>query len=331
MKNALIRTGLVLMVVMLIAIYVLDCEAASNNKTNRIRFGYVVAEYSGAILLAKEFDFFTRAGVHVQFKEYPSGFAAIQDLIKGELDLATSTETVFASASLNNPDLRLIASINRFSNLKLIMTKQSGFKGLEDIREKRIGLHPGTQSEVDFQRHLALNLIPESAVKKVAILPENMGPAIESGQVDGVAIWSPVSLMIEKKFGEKVISLPTEHQKHYWVIVTSERFLSNNRDQVNMILRALVQAESFSEKYPEQTKVTIAKALGFSMQDLEKIWPSHEILVELNQSILIEIEDQARFFLAKNGEAGKTIPNFLNYIDTEPLKKVKPDSVWLTK
>ena len=39
------------------------------------------------------------------------------------------------------------------------------------------------------------------------------------------------------------------------------------------------------------------------------------------------LEDEARWALAKNGTAQATLPNFLDFIDARPLRRLRPDAV----
>jgi len=57
------------------------------------------------------------------------------------------------------------------------------------------------------------------------------------------------------------------------------------------------------------------------------IWPDHELSVQLDQSLITAMEDQARWMIANNLTAETLVPNFLDYTYEDALKAIKPDGV----
>ena len=49
--------------------------------------------------------------------------------------------------------------------------------------------------------------------------------------------------------------------------------------------------------------------------------------LELTQSLFLRLEDEARWVIDAKLTRHETVPNFLSFIDTAPLKAVRPDSV----
>ena len=59
---------------------------------------------------------------------------------------------------------------------------------------------------------------------------------------------------------------------------------------------------------------------------VDKVWGQHQFAVSLDQSLILALEDEARWTAETSG-SGATIPNFLDFIYADGLKAVQPDAV----
>jgi NitT/TauT family transport system substrate-binding protein len=76
-----------------------------------------------------------------------------------------------------------------------------------------------------------------------------------------------------------------------------------------------------ASKTMEQTKLNLDRAT------IETLWSENEIHLGLDQSLVIAMEDEARWMIANNLTAEKQVPNFNNYIYEDALKAMKPEAV----
>jgi hypothetical protein len=60
---------------------------------------------------------------------------------------------------------------------------------------------------------------------------------------------------------------------------------------------------------------------------MESMWPEHQFSLTLDQSLQIAMNDEGRWMINNNLTSERTMPNFRNYIYTEGLEEVKPESV----
>lgn len=54
---------------------------------------------------------------------------------------------------------------------------------------------------------------------------------------------------------------------------------------------------------------------------------NHEYTLSLDQSLIVAMEDQARWMISNNLTKESTVPNFMDYIYEDALKKIKPRAV----
>ena len=60
-------------------------------------------------------------------------------------------------------------------------------------------------------------------------------------------------------------------------------------------------------------------------------WDEFVFELSLDQSLLISLEDEARWAIKNNLTDKKEIPNFFNFIYTQALEEVKPEAVTIIR
>ena len=79
--------------------------------------------------------------------------------------------------------------------------------------------------------------------------------------------------------------------------------------------------------HPSEAKSIIQKDYNTTDAYLNQIWPDHQFSVSLDQSLILAMQDESRW-LTQNSLANSTaVPNFLNYLNADGLRSVKPQSV----
>ncbi len=98
-------------------------------------------------------------------------------------------------------------------------------------------------------------------------------------------------------------------------------------DVVKRVLNALLQAEDFLALHPGQAKATVRKRLSYDEAYLDSVWPDNQFYLSLDQSLIVAMEDEARWMIGRGLTKEKTVPNFLDYVYEDGLKAVKPSAV----
>ena len=92
-------------------------------------------------------------------------------------------------------------------------------------------------------------------------------------------------------------------------------------------MRALVSSERFISSDQEEAKHILAKLTGERVSFIDNIWTNHRPKLTLDRQLILAMEDQARWLIAKGLAQNKVIPNFLNFLHPEGLESVKPEGV----
>ena len=154
------------------------------------------------------------------------------------------------------------------------------------------------------------------------------GGAIAGGDIDAVVAFEPHVTQIRQQMGNEVIIWPVQSsQPSYWSVVSTQGWINQHPDLVRQFLKSLAQAEQYVVHHGKETKAIIKKRLNYDDAYIESVWPSNQFSLSLDQSLILAMEDEARWMISNNLTTEKQVPNFLNYIYEDGLKAIKPEAV----
>ena len=93
------------------------------------------------------------------------------------------------------------------------------------------------------------------------------------------------------------------------------------------LLRAVLQAEQYQRSQPQEALNLLARRLKVEVRALQPGWSDFKFKVELRQSLLVTLEDQARWAMARGYVAAGPVPNLLPHLYLDALLAVQPERV----
>jgi NitT/TauT family transport system substrate-binding protein len=314
--------------VLLLTVFVSCSKGGYSGKVETVTIGATPIEGNGLIYIADEQKFFTNNGVRVVFKDYDTGVAAVNGLLKGEVDVALTMEFVVVGKSLLKQDVLDLATIDKSMIFYIIARADRGIKTPADLKGKSIGIPRQTITEFYLGRMLELNGLTMQQVTMVDTKASDPAGTIAGGVVDAVVTWEPHVTQIKQQMGNPVIIWPVQSgQVSYWSVVSVPGRINQHPHLVRQFLKSLVQAEVYIPLHPKEAKAIVKKRLKYDDAYVAAIWPQHEFSLSLDQSLILAMEDEARWMIKNNLTKEKQIPDFVNYIYTDGLKAIKPEAV----
>jgi NitT/TauT family transport system substrate-binding protein len=299
-----------------------------SGKMETVAIGATPIELNALIYVAEECRFFTNNGVRVIFKDYDTGVAAVEGLLRGEVDVALTTEFVIVGKSLQKQDVLDLATIDKSMLFYIIARADRGIKTAADLKGKRIGVPRQTITEFYLGRMLELNGMKIQQVTKVDTKASDPAGAIAGGDVDAVVTWEPHVTQIRQQMGNTIIIWPVQSgQVSYWNIVATGFWIKSHPELGNRFLRSLAQAEEYIIQNPMGAKAILQKFLKLNDIYVATVWPQNQFSLSLDQSLILAMEDEARWMIKNKLTSQKKIPDFMNYIYVDGLKAVKPEAV----
>jgi NitT/TauT family transport system substrate-binding protein len=151
---------------------------------------------------------------------------------------------------------------------------------------------------------------------------------IAGGEVDAVVTWEPHVSQIRQQMGNEVITWPVQSgQMAYWSVVSTPRWIKKHPELVEQFLKSLAQAEEYVANHPVEAKAILKKRLDLNDSYLKTVWSQNQFSLSLDQSLILAMEDEARWMIKNNLTSEKQIPDFVNYIYVDVLKAIKPEAV----
>jgi len=295
----------------------------------KITIGSSFNNMNGLLYIALDKGFDKVQGLELTLKPYQSGRDAVKDVKAGLVDLACIGEFVLASEILARAaELRCLCAISAGDVFDLIARRDRGIGKAEDLRGKIIGVPLGTQGEFLLGRFLTLNQIAPREVTVVDVNPSQMAQALVAGKVDAVLWVPPFTFEIINQMGDDAVVLKAQGGQDYYVLLAArEDYLKARPAAMEKLLRALEQSAGFLKQRPGEARAIIAKWAKVPVSHLDRYTVRYELF--LDQGLLLAMEDQASWMI-RNGLTNRTkIPNFMDYLDPEPLEKVNPKAVRL--
>jgi len=293
-----------------------------------ITFGALGSGEAALIYVAQDQGLFAANGINVTVKNYESGVATVDALLKGELEVAWSAEYAVVRRAFDGDGLRIVATLSRFVDVSLLCRRDRGIARVADLKGKTIGVTRKTISEFCLSRYLALNSMNTRDVILVDVQAPQSAEALSSGSVDAVVTYDLYATQIQTQMVGNITAWSIQsNQPGFGVISARNDWISDKPERVVRFLKSLAQADNYLVHNPEAGKRLVQRRLNFDDALMDEIWPTSVYSVTLEQALVAAMEDEARWMIENNLTAQKTVPDFRSYIYIDGLEAVRPEVV----
>ena len=295
----------------------------------KITIAYSTAANSILVYVAFAKGYFTEEGLDATPQPHDFGKLALDAVIEDRADLGTSADTPIVLAVMNGQKITTIAVIQTSNKDNAIVARQDrDIKKPSDLRGKTIGVTLGTNADFFAGAFLLANGIDRKKVKIIDVKPDAMAAALSAGRVDAVSTFNPTIILLKKELGNRGIvffgeSIYTEN----FCVAAMQDYVKRHPETIKKVLRALIRAETFVQQNPGEVRRLVADFVKMDKVLLDEIWPIYSARVSLDQALLVDFEDQARWALKKRLTVSDQMPNYLDFIYIDGLRAVKPEAV----
>jgi len=296
----------------------------------RVSIGISATSLLPALIhIADSKGFFQGEGLDVEIKGYPTGKAALAATLNGEVDMGTVADTPIVFNSFERDDFAVwVTILDSAHHVKVLARKDHNISMPRELLGKIIATSLGTTSHFAMVTFFALNKIDIDQVEIVDMKPLEMVDAVVNGEVDAICGWEPNVTKAAKRLGENALLLPSEvGYMATFSLVSTDDFIVDNPESICRVIRALNNAEEFAKKNREESVDILASRLKIDREDIDELWDDYRFRLSLSQSLLVTLEDEAKWAIRSNFTNKTEIPNFLDYIYMDALEEVKPESI----
>lgn len=332
MKAPAIRSVFAALLSAILAVLSVGCRERAQPTAaplQRVTIACATLPHSALLAVAWKKGYFAEEGLEAVPQMHPFGKVAIDALLAGKADFATSAEIPILFAILKGERIAPLAVIETSTTAEAIFARRDrGILAPGDLKGKRIGMTPGTNGEYFLDSYLMARLIDISEVTTVALKPEEMLPALRSGTLDAASTWQPHLLQMQKAFGTESITFYDKQIYTEMFCISAQReYAARNPEVVKKLLRALVKAEDFVAQQPDLAVELAADFLKLDRGMLGEIWKVFDFRVTLGQDLVLTLENESRWAIKNRLTPATFVPNYLEYISWDGLLAVKPEAV----
>jgi NitT/TauT family transport system substrate-binding protein len=293
-----------------------------------VRLGSTLAPYSCAVWLAQSRGFFAAEGLQVEVRDFIAGKQGLAEMLAGGLDYTTAADAPIVLALLEQSPIRVVASIaTSTDNTSVIARRDRGIRAAADLPGHRIGIVRGTTSHYFLDNYLEFYGIPLAQVEHVALGPDALVEALATGEVDAISAWVPISLRAVERLGDQAVELRSGTLYRWtWNLVARNREVAGS-PVTDGLLRALRQASDELLRDPAAAAKELSPRLGMTPERLREEWRRTFFELSLDQSLILNLESQARWAVTAGVVSQQEPPNFLPAIVAGPLRAIDPTAV----
>jgi NitT/TauT family transport system substrate-binding protein len=288
-------------------------------------------DYAGAcsVLAAQEQGHFKSEGLIATIKPHTSGKSALEAALSGRVDLATVADIPVMFAAMNGQPVSVVASIFRAErDLGIIARKDRGITVPADVKGKRVGVASGTSANFFFDAFINRQKLPAAAVTAVDLKPEAGVDALLKGEVDAISTWEPHLGRAQAQLGSNAALFYGEGiYEITYTLAGSRSYVAAHRETVKKVLRAVIRGAQFCSESGDAAGAMVAREMKVDPSTLRSLWPSYRFRVTLDQGLILALEDEARWAISNKLTPQTAMPNYLDHVDLNALKAIRPSAV----
>jgi NitT/TauT family transport system substrate-binding protein len=295
-----------------------------------VTVAYSPFESTALFWIAEDMHFFARNGLNVTLRRYDSGAGSLDGLVNGEADIAVGvTEFPLVRKAFQGAHVRTLGTIDRGEFNYLVGRRDRGIVNITDLRGKRVGTTVGTIVEFHLGRFLLIHGLGMQDITLVDVrTPAGWVDAVADGEIDAIATAQPYVNAARDRLGTNAVSWSVQSSQPLFAnVISTDDWISAHPRQAARFLKSLAEAEEYRTLHPAESRAIVQERLDLDPGYMDTVWQQNQFSLSLDQSLILAMEDEARWMIANNLTDARSIPDFRDYIDTQFLEEVKPGAV----
>jgi len=262
----------------------------------------------------------------VEIVPVPNGRVAMEQLLHGNVDAATGSETQMLLNSIAEPGIRIILTLAE-ARYRIIARQSAGIHRIEDLRGKKVAATVNTSSQYFLREMLRKSgMLLDTDVRFVNLEGPDMPVALKRGDVDAVAIWEPHAQNALEALGSDAVDL--HHASVYrerFNLNTTTKVLRNpdKRRALVEFLRAVLRASDLARRQPVQARALLAPFIGTPEGTIAHAWNRFSFPANLPSDLPEVLGDVEIFVAAVQYRQPRPRAALVSLIDASPLSEAR--------
>lgn len=320
--------GTVVCIVIVIAVFWLVKNTLVKEVSN-VSIAVSRTPLSAPIYIADSLGYFTAAGLNVELIEANGGNLTFELMRDGTADFATSSDSVIMFNGFKQHDFENLATfVQSAHDVKVLTKSSSAIRSAKDLKGKTVAIIKGSASEYFLDMFLAIEGIEISNVVLVDLPADEMSSALENNMVDAIVVWEPFAYQTTKNLGDEAVLLSSSNLYELtFNLLAKTKTTADNPIATVKVITALKQAVDYINAHETEAQDLLKARLGLDQQFIEWIWRDYLYDISLNRSLILSLENEARWAISRGLTDRTAIPDYRQFMNPEPLMTVSPYSV----
>jgi len=251
---------------------------------------------SSPIFIADKKGFFKQHGLNIQLVREDGGVKCFNELMEGNVDFATTSESVVMFNSFYRSDFIVLASFVESDNdLKLLSMSSEKFNDLAAISNAKVGIVKSSASEFFFDSLLMLYHQQDAQIERVYLKPNQMLQALQQGEVDLISAWEPFPYQLVKESPQASQVIGTKGLYNLSFNLLGLKNSSIKTKDKQSILQALSDAINYINENPEDSQLLISQILDMDKIQLSYLWRDYDFRLSLSNALVSNLQLQSQW------------------------------------
>lgn len=156
--------------------------------------------------------------------------------------------------------------------------------------------------------------------------------AFERGEVDAITMRNPYLMVAQKRLKEHIVEFSDNdiYRQYFFLIIKQQ--LMKRKNALESFMSALVEAEKFLYSRPNEALNLVENNFGPERNiEIRNDWEEYQFELLLGGGMLLSLEYELDWYYNKIGKRKESQINFLDFIETDVLMRLKPFSISVRK
>ncbi len=279
--------------------------------------------------VAKEAGIFAKNGLpDISINTGPSGSAMVPFLINDQINAAYGSD--LAGVINHNIDPKIVAVADGTVLVRWESVVSRDAPDFDALKGKKIGVPKGTGAEIFWNGVLKKFNLAAADYTVVDIEAPEMLAALERGDISAFAVWEPwpTRALMSVKGTKALVNNEGIVQNRNFVYM-NRGWIEKNQETATRFIRALCEANDLINSDRAAATKMVAKFLNMPLALATELMPKLEYDMYLSDESMHAVKDSEDLLLARGKMKARL--NYSDYVYTDLLKAVRPDTIRITK
>lgn len=230
-------------------------------------------------------------------------------------------------------DLSIVSEVfNSTRGIRVVVKDDGSIGSARALLDKKIGYISGTASEIFLEYFYLTEGLNFGTVKSIPFELEAMKQAFNKGNISAMVIWEPELSRYKNQYKNiKLTEFKSIVHESKGVLLARNGDLEKNSNKIELILKSLIKAEQFYERFPVESLYAYHQCMGgdTDLNVLRESLADVRVELKLSHSLKLSYDRNRDWLIMRKLMTPSLIPVFHDVVQSKYLKNVRSRAVTL--